>query len=129
MTACLADKPSVLQAFPDHADNADQEPARVSVLALVESERLLIQVTEQVKRLDADIRATDGPLEQRPEVFQPVGKEPDQTQYRVPPTRRLSKLERWANLDAMSKFGPTSGSPGACRQQDGATCIGRTGHG
>ena len=38
MTAEVADKPGIFEAFPNHTDNANQEPARVSVLAFVESE-------------------------------------------------------------------------------------------
>ena len=43
------------------------------VLARVEPERLFVQVAEQVEGLDGDVRALDRALEQRPEVFQPVG--------------------------------------------------------
>ena len=73
MTAGFADEPGVLQALTDHTDNADQEPARVSVLALVESERLLVEIAEQVKRLDADIGSANRSLEQAPEILKPVG--------------------------------------------------------
>jgi hypothetical protein len=39
------------------------------VLALVVPEGLLVQVAEQVKRLDTDVGAFDRPLEQRPVVL------------------------------------------------------------
>ena len=53
VTAGFADEPGVLQALTDHTDNADQEPARVSVLALVESERQIGRAScrERVLRL------------------------------------------------------------------------------
>src|ERR1017187_6510939 len=73
MATGLADKPGVFETLPDHTNDTKQEAPRVGVLAFVESERLLVAVSEQVKRFHADIRATDSALEQRPEVFQPVG--------------------------------------------------------
>lgn len=48
------------------------EPLSVVVLALVEAEGLFVQIPEQVEWLHAHVGATDGPLEQRPEVFHPV---------------------------------------------------------
>lgn len=45
----------------------------VVVLAFVEAERLLVEVTMQVERLNADVGSLQGPLEDRPEVFDAVG--------------------------------------------------------
>src|ERR1044072_3590636 len=52
----------------DHA----QEPVGVVALALVEAERLLVKVAEQVKRLHRNIRALNRTLEKRPKVFDAV---------------------------------------------------------
>jgi hypothetical protein len=41
--------------------------------AIVVTEGLLINVAEQVERLDTHIRSVDPALEQAPKVFQPVG--------------------------------------------------------
>ena len=62
MATSFADKLGVFETLPDHADNANQKPARVGVFALVEPEGLFIQIPEQMKRLDADIRSTNGAL-------------------------------------------------------------------
>ncbi len=40
---------------------------------MVESICLLIEVAEQMKRLDTDVGSIQTTLEQRPKVFQPVG--------------------------------------------------------
>jgi hypothetical protein len=53
--ANLPDQLGVFEPLADDADYASQEPARVRILALVEPERLLVEVTEQVKRLNAHI--------------------------------------------------------------------------
>ena len=45
----------------------------VSGFAFVVAERLFIEVSEQVKRLNRNVRALDRPLQQRPEVFHAVG--------------------------------------------------------
>src|ERR1041385_344587 len=60
----FGDQLGVLQATANHAHDADQEPARVVVLAFVEPERLLIQIAEQVERLHADVCPLDRALEQ-----------------------------------------------------------------
>jgi hypothetical protein len=39
---------------------------------VVKAESLLVQIPEQVERLDADIGAVDGTLEQAPEVLQAI---------------------------------------------------------
>ena len=49
------------------------ESLTVAGLAGVEAEGFLVEVAEQVERLDADVGALDGPLEQRPEVLDSVG--------------------------------------------------------
>ena len=68
----LADELGIHQAFSGKARNGFQKAAFVIVFALVESERLFIQIPEQMKRFNAHIRSFDTALEQRPEVFQPV---------------------------------------------------------
>lgn len=50
-----------------------REASEVGQLALVESEHALVQVSEQVERLDADVGAVKATLEQRPEVLGSVG--------------------------------------------------------
>jgi hypothetical protein len=49
------------------------ESLRVSHFASIETKRLLIEVTKQVERFDRYIRAFDGALQERPEVFEAVG--------------------------------------------------------
>src|SRR5438876_7249247 len=68
----LADELRISQPFSDDAAHDFNKPASVIVLALVEAERLLIQIPKQVKRLNVDIRSVDSALEQRPKVFQSV---------------------------------------------------------
>src|SRR5271168_3344592 len=45
----------------------------VHIDAVIVPEHLFIEVTEQVERLDGDIRPLESALEQRPEVFKSVG--------------------------------------------------------
>src|SRR6266852_1303963 len=51
-----------------------REAASVAIpmLALIVAERLLVEVTEQMERLDADVCAFQAALEQRPEILDPV---------------------------------------------------------
>jgi S-adenosylmethionine hydrolase len=49
-----------------------QETLAVGSLAAVKPERLLIKVTKQVERFNADIGSFDGPLQKRPEIFDPI---------------------------------------------------------
>ena len=73
ITPLLSDELGVFQAFSDdalHGSNA--KPALVGVLSLVESERLLIAVSEQMKRLNVHVSSFQASLEQRPEVFKAV---------------------------------------------------------
>src|SRR5712664_3594390 len=41
--------------------------------AIVVAEHLLVEVSEQVERLDVDVCSLESALEKAPEVFQPVG--------------------------------------------------------
>lgn len=50
----------------------ENESHRVSGLAPVEPECLLIKIAKKVKRFDRYIRALDAALQKRPEVFNPV---------------------------------------------------------
>src|SRR5688572_8010627 len=45
---------------------------RVIALAIVETERLFVKVTEQVVRLNRDVSAFECALQQAPKVFNPV---------------------------------------------------------
>ena len=49
-----------------------QESICVGSAALVESERLFVEIPEQVERLNADVGSSDGALEQAPEIFKAV---------------------------------------------------------
>lgn len=69
----FTDEREVGQAFTDHTSDADEEPSRIGVLALVESEGLFVKVSEQVERLDTDIGSTDGAFQKRPEILHAVG--------------------------------------------------------
>lgn len=51
----------------------ESTPVAVLVLALVESERLLVTVTKQMERFDVSVGAFERPLKQRPKVFEAVG--------------------------------------------------------
>ena len=51
----FGDQLHVFEASADNADNANEKPARVRVLAFVESKCLLIEVSEQVKRLHKEV--------------------------------------------------------------------------
>ncbi len=61
------------RAAPDDGpEHLDEAPA-VGVPPLVEPERLLVEVAEEMERLDADVGAFDVAFQERPEVFEPVG--------------------------------------------------------
>jgi hypothetical protein len=49
------------------------EAVAVALVSGVESKGLLVRVPEQVEGLNADVSALEGPLEQAPEVLDPVG--------------------------------------------------------
>src|SRR5437763_1078307 len=68
----LTDEIRIQQPLPCEAGNCFQEAAFVVVFAFIKSKRLLIQIPEQMKRLDAHIRAFDAALQQRREIFQSV---------------------------------------------------------
>lgn len=62
------------QSLVGYASKRQYEAARViQSFAIVETKRLLIKVSEQVKRLDRNIGAVDAALQKRPEVFHVVG--------------------------------------------------------
>ena len=70
-----SDQFRVRQATADDARHRHAEPIRIRhVFALVEAERLLIEIPEQVKRLDADVGArASARLSKLQIVFQAVG--------------------------------------------------------
>ena len=59
--------------FSDDAAKCFRESSGVIVFRFVEPKRLFVEVPEQVERLDRNVGAADRTLEQRPEVFEPVG--------------------------------------------------------
>src|SRR6266480_1613047 len=72
ITTLRSNQLRVFQALADHATERLNESPLIVVFALVKPERLLIAVTEQMKRLDINIRSLERTLEQRPKVFQSV---------------------------------------------------------
>src|SRR5438477_1299250 len=65
-------KALVGKATADDLRQGHHEPPSIVHLTRVEAPRLLIEVTEQVERLHAHVRAFDRPLHKAPEVFEPV---------------------------------------------------------
>src|SRR5688572_22322223 len=59
-------------ALPDDGCCCVREPLGVRQFAIVETEALFVQIAEQMERLDGYVGATDGSLQQRPEVFAAV---------------------------------------------------------
>ena len=58
----------------EHVGHGSFEPGLiVHVFAIVVAEKLLIEVTEKMKRFDAHIRTVDTALQERPEVLKAVG--------------------------------------------------------
>jgi hypothetical protein len=57
----------------DHGNRQAEALPVIHALAVVEPKGLLIDVAEQVKRLDRNIGATERPLEQAPEILKPLG--------------------------------------------------------
>jgi len=53
---------SILKTFADNLSQHFKEPISIVALAAIESKRLFVKVTEQMERLDADIRASNGSL-------------------------------------------------------------------
>src|SRR5256885_16065531 len=72
ITTLRSNELRILQAFTDHAAERLDKASLVVVLAFVEPKRLLIAISEQMKRLDVYIRPFEGAFQKRPEVFQPV---------------------------------------------------------
>ena len=68
-----AGQANVGETLADDALEAKHESLSVIAMALVESERLLIEVAEQMERFDAHVGALECPLQQAPEVFAAVG--------------------------------------------------------
>jgi len=66
-------KRDVGEALAENALQGQRESGGVIAVAVVETERLLIEIAEQVKRFDAHVGALDGALLQAPEILQPVG--------------------------------------------------------
>src|SRR5262245_5061890 len=69
----FADQLPVGHPAPDDGPQHVEEPLPVRRLPGVVAERLFVQIAEQVEGLDGNVRALDRPLEQGPEVLQPVG--------------------------------------------------------
>jgi hypothetical protein len=61
------------EALADNRAADALEPTRIVGLAVVVAEGLLIEIAEQVERLNADVGSLDGSLEQAPEILQTVG--------------------------------------------------------
>ena len=51
------------------ASKGQHEAGGIIAAPLIETERLLVKVTEQMERFDGYVGATDGTLQERPEVF------------------------------------------------------------
>src|SRR5207249_304243 len=68
----LTDELGIHQSFSCKARNRFQESPFVILLAFVESKSLLIQVSEQMKRLDVHIRSLQRALEKRPKVLKAI---------------------------------------------------------
>src|SRR2546427_10385220 len=60
------------QAFPENVADSFKESAAIIILPIVEPEGLLVEVAEQVERLDAHVGAADRPLQEAPEVLNPL---------------------------------------------------------
>src|SRR5450432_2181120 len=72
ITVLLTDEFGISQSFAKHASNGFYEAALVVVFPFVESESLLIAIPEQMKRLDVNVGAFKGALQEAPEVLQTV---------------------------------------------------------
>jgi hypothetical protein len=70
--ASIPDQALIVQASPNDGAEHRDEPARIIVRALIKPERLFIEVTKEVERLDADVSAFDPALQRAPEVFHAV---------------------------------------------------------
>src|SRR6266496_2118829 len=71
-TVLLTNELAIHQSFSGKARNRFQESPLVIIFSLVKPERLLIQISEQMKRLDVHIGPFDSALQQRPKVFKAI---------------------------------------------------------
>lgn len=72
--AILAGECAIGETTTEHAGQHFAEPLPVCVLAFVESEHLLGDVARQVERSNRDVCTAERAFEQRPEVFEAVGR-------------------------------------------------------
>src|SRR5438046_2278425 len=72
ITALCRNELGIFQALADYALQGLYEAALVIVLAFVEPKRLLIAVSEQMKRLNVNVSAFERTFQKRPKVFQSV---------------------------------------------------------
>ena len=61
------------ETLPNDRPRHTAEPISIDGLSGVVAEGLLIEIPEQVKRLDANVGALDSPLQQAPEILQSIG--------------------------------------------------------
>ena len=71
--AHLAGEFRVSHPLADDLTNANIKPLGIGHFPIVESERLLVNVAEQVERLNADVGSMQAALQQTPKVFHAVG--------------------------------------------------------
>lgn len=92
------------EALADHAPRDLHEPLPIVADALIETERLLVDIPEQMERLDADVRPVDGPLQQAPEVLQAVGVDlaPDVGLGMVDGLMEVVRLQSFVGLQRIS---------------------------
>src|SRR6266478_208254 len=69
----LPDQGLVGESSSDNRAEHVEEALGVCRLPSVIAKRLLVEVTEEMKRFDAHIGPLDAALEERPEVFEPIG--------------------------------------------------------
>src|SRR5207249_1347888 len=62
----------IFQSLTEYTTKRLNEPALIVVLTLVESERLLIAVSEQMKWLNVNVSAFERTFQKRPEVLKSV---------------------------------------------------------
>src|SRR2546428_7505464 len=72
LNTITADELRIPQPFASNAAKRLNKSTTIILFALVKSKRLLVQISEQMKRLNVHIRSMQRAFEQRPEVFQPV---------------------------------------------------------
>lgn len=68
----FANERHIFQPLADDTDNSLQEAFGVGAFTLIETERLFVQITKQMKRFNTNIGAANATLEQAPEVFHAV---------------------------------------------------------